>query len=146
MNFSRTELAVLAASIAALAAAGCGSSKSSKAAAPASNSTAGQSAPAAPAGGEPVKLEADESGGLYFNKKTLTAKAGKVTLVMANPKTSGVAHGVAVEGNGVDKDGKVVPAGGTSTVSVTLKPGRYSFYCPVPSHEKAGMKGTLLVQ
>jgi uncharacterized cupredoxin-like copper-binding protein len=144
MTASRSTLTVLATSIVALAAAGCGSSKSTKAAAPASSPPAGQAAPAA--GGEPVKLEADESGGLYFNKKALTAKAGKVTLVMANPKTSGIAHGIAVEGNGVDKDGKVVPAGGTSTVSVTLKPGRYSFYCPVPSHEKAGMKGTLVVQ
>jgi uncharacterized cupredoxin-like copper-binding protein len=93
-----------------------------------------------------VRLEADESGGLYFNKRSLTAKAGKVTLVMANPKTSGVAHGVAVEGKGIDRDGKIVPAGGTSVVTATLKPGRYTFYCPVPSHKKAGMKGTLLVQ
>ena len=27
-----------------------------------------------------------------------------------------------------------------------LKPGKYSFYCPVPGHEAAGMKGTLIVK
>jgi uncharacterized cupredoxin-like copper-binding protein len=29
---------------------------------------------------------------------------------------------------------------------VNLKPGTYEFYCPVPGHEQAGMKGTLTVQ
>jgi uncharacterized cupredoxin-like copper-binding protein len=65
---------------------------------------------------------------------------------MSNPASSSAPHGIAVEGNGIDKDGKTVQGGGTSTVSVTLKPGKYSFYCPVPGHEKAGMKGTLTVQ
>jgi len=31
-------------------------------------------------------------------------------------------------------------------VTVTLKPGTYQFYCPVPGHKAAGMKGTLTVQ
>jgi uncharacterized cupredoxin-like copper-binding protein len=91
-----------------------------------------------------LSLSADPSGNLAFNKKTLTAKAGTVTIKMANP--SSVQHGVAVEGNGVDKDGQVVGHGGTSTVSVKLKPGKYTFYCPVPGHRQAGMKGTLTVQ
>ena len=30
-------------------------------------------------------------------------------------------HGIAVEGHGVDKDGKIVNPGGTSRVTVTLK-------------------------
>jgi uncharacterized cupredoxin-like copper-binding protein len=83
---------------------------------------------------------------LAFNTKTLSAKAGKVTLVMSDPQGSGIPHGISVEGNGVDKDGKVVQAGGTSTVSATLKPGKYTFYCPVPGHRAAGMQGTLTVQ
>ena len=64
---------------------------------------------------------------------------------MMNPKSSGLQHGIAVEGNGVDKDGPVVAAGQTSTVSVTLKPGKYEFYCPFDSHRQQGMKGTLTV-
>ena len=54
-------------------------------------------------------------------------------------------HAIAVEGHGVDKDGKRVGRGGTSTITVTLKKGRYTFYCPVPGHRAAGMKGTLIV-
>ena len=64
---------------------------------------------------------------------------------MDNPSSSGVPHAIALEGNGVDQDGETADPGGTSTVTVTLKPGTYSFYCPVPGHEAAGMKGTLTV-
>ena len=63
---------------------------------------------------------------------------------MDNP--SDVPHAVAVEGNGVDKDGQTVTKGGKSTVTVDLKPGKYEFYCPVDGHKAAGMKGTLTVQ
>ena len=59
----------------------------------------------------------------------LSAKAGKVTLVMKNPSSSGLEHGIAVEGHGVDNDGKIVGLGGTSTVTVKLKKGKYEFYC-----------------
>src|SRR5919202_1496522 len=72
-----------------------------------------------------LHLQADPHGKLRYNKKTLTAKAGRVTIVMRNPSTSGLRHGIAVEGKGVDKDGKIVAAGKTSTLTVRLKPGRY---------------------
>jgi len=90
-----------------------------------------------------LTLSADKSGKLKFNKKSLRAKHGKVTLKMSNP--SSLPHAISVEGKGVDKDGKTVRKGGTSTVSVTLKKGKYTFYCPVSGHEAAGMKGTLTV-
>ena len=80
---------------------------------------------------------------LAFNHRTLTAKHGKVTLVMANPSSTN--HAIAVEGHGVDKDGKTVGKGGTSRVTVTLKKGTYTFYCPVDGHKAAGMKGKLVV-
>jgi uncharacterized cupredoxin-like copper-binding protein len=38
-----------------------------------------------------------------------------------------------------------VAKGGKSTVTVDLKPGKYTFYCPVPGHRQAGMQGTLTV-
>ena len=42
--------------------------------------------------------------------------------------------------------GNMVSSGGVSTVTVAdLKPGTYTFYCSVPGHEQAGMKGTLTV-
>jgi plastocyanin len=79
---------------------------------------------------------------LMFNTKKLTAKAGKVTIVLSNP--SSTPHGISIEGHGVDKDGKVVSKG-TTSVTATLKKGSYTFFCQVPGHEAAGMKGTLTV-
>ncbi len=137
----------------ALVVAGCGGSSSSSTAssAPASSTTAASSvssstsapAPGASSGsGQTVHLSA-VPGKLAFDTKTLKAKAGEVTLTMSNP--SSFPHGISVSGHGIDKDGKVVQQGATSTVTAKLKPGTYTFYCPVPGHEAAGMKGTLTV-
>ena len=90
-----------------------------------------------------LKLSADPSGALKFDKSSLTAKAGTVTITMDNP--SSLPHAVAVEGNGVDKDGETVNKGGVSKVTVDLKPGKYEFYCPVDGHKAGGMKGELTV-
>ena len=85
------------------------------------------------------KLSAAKTG-LKFNVSTIRARAGRVTLSMANP--SGFPHGVAIKGKGT---GKTVRKGGTSTVTATLKKGTYTFYCPVPGHAAGGMKGKLIV-
>jgi uncharacterized cupredoxin-like copper-binding protein len=92
-----------------------------------------------------LKITANPKGMLMFNTKTLTAKAGKITIEMINPKTSGIPHGISVEGHGVDKDSKIVKPGKTVSLTVTLKKGSYTFYCPVRGHEAGGMKGTLTV-
>ncbi len=142
---SRPVLLAVGALAAAAVAAGCGSSSSDSS----SSDTTTAAAPAttqasAPAGAtSTVALAADPSGALKFDKTTLTAKAGTVSIVMDNP--SSVPHAIAIEGNGVDKDGKTVTSGGKSTVTVNLKPGTYTFYCPVPGHKQGGMKGTLTV-
>ena len=95
--------------------------------------------------GEATTLEnpADESGALAFQKDSLTAPAGEITLVMENP--SAVEHNIAVKGDGVDEKGEVVGQGDTSEVTATLEAGEYEFYCSVPGHEAAGMEGTLTV-
>jgi plastocyanin len=80
---------------------------------------------------------------LKFNTKTLRAAHGKVTITMTNPGST--RHAVAIKGHGVHKDGKTVGRNRTSTVTVTLKKGIYTFYCPVDGHEVAGMKGKLIV-
>ncbi|MGH2974692.1 MAG: cupredoxin domain-containing protein [Solirubrobacterales bacterium] len=123
----------------ALGVAGCGSSSNG------STSTTAASTQPASGGGQTETTSADPNGALKFTQTSLTAKAGKVTLQMTNPSSSGVEHGVAVEGNGVDQDGQIVQPGGTSTVSVDLKPGKYEFYCPFDSHKQQGMTGTLTV-
>ena len=94
-------------------------------------------------GAQTLKIAADPSGQLKFDKSSLTAKAGKVTVVMNNP--SDLPHAVEIEGNGVEFKGETVDKGGVSKASGELKAGKYEFYCPVDSHKQAGMKGTLTV-
>jgi uncharacterized cupredoxin-like copper-binding protein len=96
-------------------------------------------------GASTVRLHAAANGALKFNVKVLRAAHGKVTVIMSNPSSSGLSHGIAVQGKGVDKDGKIVASGKRSVVTLTLKKGTYQFYCPVPGHKAAGMKGTLIV-
>jgi plastocyanin len=97
--------------------------------------------PAAPAE-TTLENPADESQ-LRFQKSTLEAPAGTITLVMENP--SAIEHNIAVRGGDVDEQGDVVGQGDESTVTADLEPGEYEFYCSVPGHEAAGMKGTLTV-
>ena len=142
-------LAALAA--AALVVAGCGSSKSKSEstaapAAPATTSTTSSSA-AAPAatGNTKLALAANPSGELKYDKTSLTAKAGTVAIDFTN--TSPLPHNVTV----ASSSGSVVNEsptfqGGSKTVTMTLKPGTYKFYCSVPGHRQAGMEGTLTVQ
>jgi uncharacterized cupredoxin-like copper-binding protein len=100
----------------------------------------------AAASGQTAHLSANAAGKLKFNKTKITVSHGKVTFVMANPSGSGKPHAIAVEGHGVDKDGKTVQPGGTSKVTVTLKKGTYEFYCPVDGHKAAGMEGKVTVK
>jgi plastocyanin len=80
---------------------------------------------------------------MKYTTTSLRAKTGVVTIVMKNAGI--LPHNVAIKGNGVSVKGKVVSKGGVSTVTAKLRRGRYTFYCSVPGHEQAGMKGTLSV-
>lgn len=91
-----------------------------------------------------LKISADPKGGMRFDRSTLRAAPGRVTISMRNPVF--VPHNVAIRGNGVRKLGKVVLKGGTSTVTAMLQAGRYTFFCSVAGHERAGMKGVLTVR
>jgi plastocyanin len=94
------------------------------------------------AGGSAGALQLTATG-FKFDKTKLEAKAGKVTITLKN--SSPLEHNVAIRGNGVDVVGPIVKKGGTSTVTATLAAGAYEFYCSVPGHEQAGMKGVLTV-
>ena len=153
-----TTFLVIGAAAAALAVAGCGggggggTTSSTAAAGGAAGSTGatgstgstGSTSSGGGGGGETLTIAADSGGALAFDKKTLSAKAGKVTIKMDNP--SQLPHGVGIKGNGVDKDGPIVQPGDTSTLTLNLQPGDYDFYCPFDSHEDMGMKGTLTVK
>ena len=78
-----------------------------------------------------------------FNRGSVTVRHGLVTFRMFNPSTTH--HGIAVEGRRVDKDGRIVGKGRTSVLTVRLAKGTYTFYCPVPGHRAAGMKGKVHV-
>jgi uncharacterized cupredoxin-like copper-binding protein len=93
-------------------------------------------------GGQKLAIAADPGGALKFDKTTLSAKPGKVTIVMTNK--SSLPHAIEVEGHGVEVKTKTV-TGANAQLSTNLKPGKYEFYCPVDGHKQAGMKGTLTV-
>jgi plastocyanin len=95
-------------------------------------------------GGSVLRLSADPGGELRFDRPSLEARAGQVTLVMDNP--SSVPHNVSIEGRGVDQQGETVGEGGRSTVRIELRPGEYDFYCSVSGHRQGGMEGTLTVR
>ncbi len=108
--------------------------------------TTGTPAPASsPAAGKSSKLAlaADPAGQLAFNTKALTAKAGTVSIVMAN--MSPVEHNVTIAQGSKVLGATPTFVGGSKTLTLNLKPGTYTFYCSVPGHRQAGMEGTLTV-
>jgi plastocyanin len=152
---TRARLLVPALTVTLLALAGCGSSSSSSTssstpAAPAATATTSSTAATsttAPAGGaaSSLSLAADPEGQLSYDKKSLAAKAGNVSIAFTNK--SPVAHNVTIESSSGSTVGSTPTfEGGAKTLSVTLKPGSYKFYCSVPGHRQAGMEGTLTVQ
>ncbi len=88
-----------------------------------------------------VGIPADPTGQLAYKFKNASAKAGKATLESKND--SSVPHNIALKDG---PEGEVVQGGKTSKIEVDLKPGSYTFYCSVPGHEQAGMKGSLSVK
>jgi plastocyanin len=129
--------------IGALAMAGCGSSDNESTSTGASETTSTSSGGTAAGRGQTLQLTADASQ-LKYDKTSLSASAGSVTIEMTNDGS--LSHDVAIKGDGVDEKGDVVGKGGKSTVTADLEPGTYTFYCTVDGHEAAGMKGTLTVK
>ena len=74
-----------------------------------------------------------------------TVPAGKITFQIKNEGQ--MTHGFFVRGNGVQQGAPDIPVGQSGTLSLTLKPGSYTVYCPLAdlSHRKAGMLTTLVV-
>jgi plastocyanin len=138
-------LCALSIVLAGLAFGACGGDDDEESGGGGGSGSSSQSGGSSGAGGE-VALTATEEGGFGFSKKQATAEAGKVTLTLNNPSSAKAPHAVAIEGGGVDKSGKTVQPGGTSTVSADLEAGEYTFYCPVGQHRAAGMEGTLTVR
>jgi plastocyanin len=128
---------VAGAAIVALLAGACGGGGSS------GGSSGGGGGGSVAGGGQVVEIDVASSGFAYA-ETTATATAGHVTIKSMNPQGTG--HDIALKGDGVDEKGEIVQDGDVSTIDISdLKPGTYTFYCSVPGHEAAGMKGTLTV-
>jgi plastocyanin len=131
----------------AIMAAGCGGDDNGDSGSSASSDTSTTEQSSGGGGGaaaQTLTISADPGGALKFDKSSLTAKAGKVTIVMDNP--SSLPHAVEIEGNGVEEAGETVEKGGVSKATATVKAGTYEYYCPVDGHKAAGMEGKLTVQ
>jgi plastocyanin len=112
-------------------------------------STATSAAPstatsAAPAPASQLSLAANPGGLLKFDKSQLQANAGSVTITMAN--SSPLEHNVTIAQGSTVLGATPTFTGGSKSVTLTLKPGVYTFYCSVPGHRAAGMQGTLTVR
>jgi plastocyanin len=149
-RYSSRLAAVLLALVAAIALAGCGSSSNSSDSSSSKKSTTASTTDTSTtdtgssnAATQTLELHNDGNN-LAFKEKTLTAKAGKVTLKLSND--SSIQHNVALEdkdGNAVGTPGELVGAGGTSETTADLKPGTYTYFCE--PHKSSGMTGTLTV-
>src|SRR3954466_1534026 len=117
----------------ALAAAGCGSSDSSKSS---DSGGGGAAAPAKPksssGGGSTIAETATD---FKFSQPNASAKAGKVSIALANKGQA--PHAIEIEDvNGKDVESKTIQPGQNTNLKVNLKAGKYEFYCPVDGHKQ----------
>jgi plastocyanin len=97
------------------------------------------------AGGTTLQLAADPNGQLKFDKTSLEAPAGTVTIDFTNDAS--IPHNVTVEGNGVEDAATDTITQSTATLTLdNLQAGTYTFYCSVAGHREAGMEGTLTIK
>jgi plastocyanin len=106
--------------------------------------TESQNAPPGATGHTDLALAADPTGQLKFDKTALEAKVGTVKITLTN--ASPVPHNVSLRGNGANEHSDNISGGKTASIEGQLQPGSYEFYCSIPGHEQAGMKGTLTVK
>ena len=110
------------------------------------NPTRSEAKGGAGSGNNKLALAADPTGQLKYDPTKLNANVGNIAIVLTND--SAVPHDVAVKGS----DGKSLGTSKEITKSETtlalknVKAGSYTFFCTVPGHEQAGMKGTLSVR
>ncbi|MCX6390827.1 MAG: plastocyanin/azurin family copper-binding protein [Solirubrobacterales bacterium] len=94
--------------------------------------------------GGALTIDPDPSGQLKYLVAAATSVSGSLTITSVNKAS--IPHNIALEGAGANAIGPVVQNGGVSKITVTVKVGKYTFYCSVPGHRQAGMEGTLTVK
>jgi plastocyanin len=110
----------------------------------------GSGKPAEEKGGK-LSIAANAQGQLAYETSKANATAGSVAIEM--PNMSGVSHNIAIESGegGASAKGAKIGASefttkSTAKVTVSLKAGKYTFFCEAPGHRAAGMYGTLTVK
>jgi plastocyanin len=123
-----------AAGLVALAVAACGSGSSS-------GTGAGTPSSGPPCADNCASIQAKN---VQFKTKSVTAKAGTITIELQNQEPPVVAHNVTVKTPTGNK--QVVQANGGKIVTGTidLPAGTYTYICTIPGHES--MQGTLTVK
>lgn len=112
---------------------------------------AGKETPAEASGGTPppatgttVTIAADPTGQLRYDKSRAAVKGGRVTVDFTND--SDIQHNVTIA-QGTKQLGATKTIVGTKTsLSISLDPGEYVYFCSVPGHRQAGMQGVLTVE
>ena len=87
-----------------------------------------------------VTVTAGKPSELHFTLSKTSVPAGVVTFRVTNKGKS--THDFKISG----KKTKLLAAGKSATLRVTLKKGKAAFLCTVPGHAAAGMKGTVTVK
>jgi plastocyanin len=134
-RFARLIPLLLVALTLGLAACGGDDEESATTPAPTAGETAG--------GGGASTLELATPSGVEYDKTSLEAAAGEVTIDYTND--SGLQHNVTLEGGGADGEATETITEGNTSLTVDLEAGEYTFYCSVDGHRDAGMEGTLVV-
>lgn len=131
--------AVVAAALLAIGVAGCGDDNADTA------KPATSAEPDKQQQGKVLALAADPDGALKYDKTSLEAPAGNVTIELTNK--SSVTHDVEVEDSDERSLGKSdeITDSETSLNLQNVAAGKYTYYCTLPGHEQAGMKGALTV-
>lgn len=140
----KASVLLVAIALALFGLAACGDDDDGDETTAAEETTATTETAAAGGGGSSVDISAAPDGSLAYEQDAVDATAGTVTINFDNP--SSTPHDVAVEDSGGSELGKTdVISGETTSTTVDLQPGDYTFFCTVSGHRQAGMEGTITV-
>ena len=140
----KASVLLVAIALALFGLAACGDDDDDDETTAAETTTTETTAVAGGAGGT-ISLSSPADGSLAYDQDSLTIAPGSVTIDYDNP--SSLSHDVVIE----DETGTTVGqtdliSDGTTTATVELTPGTYTFFCDVPGHREGGMEGTLTVE
>ena len=143
MRRASTVLAVAA--VAAVGLAACGGGDDDDNQGNAATSTPAQTTAGGGGGGSTVDISTPSGSDLAYEQKDVSAKAGSVTIDFDNKQAT--PHDVVVEDSSGQELGKTdLISSQTTSATVDLTPGTYTFFCDVPGHREGGMEGTLTVK